>query len=159
EMVNDAVEIKVRAERRAGEMLKEGAETGDRAVRGQAQIEKSRDVTFKAPTLSEIGVSKMQSSRWQALADIPEETFEETIRESKEKAVPDLSTQALLRVAQEQKREERREERILKVIDPLHTLGRFPLIYADPPWRYDFSVDDADQIENHYPTMSLDEIC
>jgi N6-adenosine-specific RNA methylase IME4 len=54
---------------------------------------------------------------------------------------------------------ERREERIAKVIDPLNTIGRFPLIYADPPWQYDFSVDDADQIENHYPTMTLEEIC
>lgn len=56
-------------------------------------------------------------------------------------------------------REERREERIAKVIDPLNSIGRFPLIYADPPWKYDFSVDDADQIENHYPTMTLEEIC
>jgi N6-adenosine-specific RNA methylase IME4 len=55
--------------------------------------------------------------------------------------------------------EERREERIAKVMDPLNAIGRFPLIYADPPWKYDFSVDDADQIENHYPTMTLEEIC
>src|SRR5262245_41039716 len=76
EMQNDAAEIKLRAERRAGEMLKDGAENGDRAVRGQAQIEKSHDVTFKAPTLTEIGISKMQSSRWQAIASIPEEQFD-----------------------------------------------------------------------------------
>lgn len=55
--------------------------------------------------------------------------------------------------------EERREERIAKIIAPLQTVGRFPLIYADPPWQYDFSVDDADQIENHYPTMTLEDIC
>jgi len=36
--------------------------------------------------------------------------------------------------------------------------GRYNVILADPPWRYDFSVDDNDQIENHYQTMSLDEI-
>ena len=34
----------------------------------------------------------------------------------------------------------------------------FQIIYADPPWRYDFSKDSKDAIENHYPTMSVDEI-
>ena len=67
--------------------------------------------------------------------------------------------QTLKRAQNEVRREERREERIAKVVDPLNTVGRFPLIYADPPWQYDFSVDDADQIENHYPTMTLEEIC
>ena len=33
------------------------------------------------------------------------------------------------------------------------------VIYADPPWRYDFSVSDTRKIENHYPTMTTDDIC
>tara|TARA_Y100000034_G_scaffold29728_1_gene36202 strand:+ start:70415 stop:70984 length:570 start_codon:yes stop_codon:yes gene_type:complete len=35
---------------------------------------------------------------------------------------------------------------------------KYQVIYADPPWRYDFSKDSKDKIENHYPTMSLEEI-
>lgn len=35
---------------------------------------------------------------------------------------------------------------------------RYQIIYADPPWRYDFSKSDSRQIENQYPTMSIDEI-
>jgi N6-adenosine-specific RNA methylase IME4 len=39
------------------------------------------------------------------------------------------------------------------------TLGSFPVIYADPPWRYDFAVDETTRaVENHYPTMGLEEI-
>ncbi len=38
-------------------------------------------------------------------------------------------------------------------------LGPFNVIYADPPWRYEHSKTDNRQIENHYPTMSLGEIC
>lgn len=34
----------------------------------------------------------------------------------------------------------------------------YPVIYADPPWRYEHAPDDTRQIENHYPTMSLNEI-
>jgi len=36
---------------------------------------------------------------------------------------------------------------------------KYNIIYADPPWRYDFSKDNADKIEVHYPTMTLEEIC
>ena len=36
--------------------------------------------------------------------------------------------------------------------------GKYQIIYADPPWRYDFSLTDNRKIENQYPTMSLDEL-
>lgn len=36
---------------------------------------------------------------------------------------------------------------------------KYQIIYADPPWRYDFSKSDSREIENQYPTMSVDEIC
>ena len=38
---------------------------------------------------------------------------------------------------------------------------RWPIIYADPPWRYeDPEIASPNRaIENHYPTMTLEEIC
>ena len=38
------------------------------------------------------------------------------------------------------------------------TNKKYQIIYADPPWRYDFSKDNADKIEVHYPTMELKDI-
>ncbi len=38
-------------------------------------------------------------------------------------------------------------------------VGKYNIILADPPWKYDFSISDNRQIENQYPTMELDEIC
>jgi len=35
----------------------------------------------------------------------------------------------------------------------------YDVIYADPPWRYDFSKSDSRKIENQYQTMNLEEIC
>jgi len=37
----------------------------------------------------------------------------------------------------------------------------YPVIYADPPWRYENPPMGASNrsIENHYPTMTLEEIC
>lgn len=34
----------------------------------------------------------------------------------------------------------------------------YQIIYADPPWRYDFAETDSRKIENQYPTMELEEI-
>ncbi len=36
--------------------------------------------------------------------------------------------------------------------------GLFEIVYADPPWRYDNGTPGR-EIENHYPTMSIEEIC
>ena len=37
-------------------------------------------------------------------------------------------------------------------------MKKYQIIYADPPWRYDFCKDNSDKIEVHYPTMELQEI-
>ena len=36
--------------------------------------------------------------------------------------------------------------------------GTFDVILADPPWQYDFSETDSREIENQYPTMTVEEI-
>ncbi len=63
--------------------------------------------------------------------------------------------------------ENRRVERVAKIAEisrgnaPLGSAERYPVIYADPPWRYENPPIGATNraIENHYPTMALDEIC
>ncbi len=35
---------------------------------------------------------------------------------------------------------------------------KYQIIYADPPWRYNFSKSGSRRIENQYPTMSLQKI-
>jgi N6-adenosine-specific RNA methylase IME4 len=61
------------------------------------------------------------------------------------------------------KREINRKERVEKIVEstaqPIEGIGKFPVIYADPPWRYDFSKSTSRDIENQYPTMDIDDIC
>jgi N6-adenosine-specific RNA methylase IME4 len=38
-------------------------------------------------------------------------------------------------------------------------MKKYDVIYADPAWRYDFSKSNSREIENQYPTMTIDEIC
>jgi N6-adenosine-specific RNA methylase IME4 len=62
---------------------------------------------------------------------------------------------------------ENREERLANIAElskaneRLDTSQRYPIIYADPPWRYENPPigDTGRSIENHYPTMALEEIC
>lgn len=35
----------------------------------------------------------------------------------------------------------------------------YAVIYADPPWRYDFSRSTSRSIDAHYPSMALADIC
>ena len=37
--------------------------------------------------------------------------------------------------------------------------GKFQVIYADPPWRYEFAKDHRGDPAKHYDTMEIDEIC
>jgi hypothetical protein len=117
---NAAAEIKLRAERRAGEMLKEGKEKGQRdAGRGGDRKSQSQDAdhehaTVKPATLEEIGINKSQSSRWQAIAAIPEVQFEQIIREAKE-ANREPTQRALLKVARESEQSGERRNQSLTV--------------------------------------------
>jgi N6-adenosine-specific RNA methylase IME4/ParB-like chromosome segregation protein Spo0J len=61
--------------------------------------------------------------------------------------------------------QERRQDRIEKIVEiskgntDLVSDQKYPVIYADPPWRYEHSETESRAIENQYPTMPLDDIC
>src|SRR5262245_18456402 len=74
-LIEDATEIRMVAERRAGELLREMAEQRLRDVKGGDRKSKSQPATL-IPKLSDLGVTKTESSRWQALAAIPQQQFE-----------------------------------------------------------------------------------
>lgn len=76
EVQNSIAEIKIRAERRAGELLKDMADSGERMSQTTGQV--LHDETPKL-TLDEIGISRTQSHRWQTIASLPEERFESHI--------------------------------------------------------------------------------
>ena len=68
EVIRKAEEIKLRAERRAGELLKETPK-----ATGNQYSANSNDTSEQK--LEDMGISYDQSSKWQKIADIPEEKF------------------------------------------------------------------------------------
>lgn len=88
------------------------------------------------------------------------DTDDEQQRKEAEKAI--IRKAAEIKV---QRREARIVEKAKAVAEiaarttmPLANLGPFPVLYADPPWRYEHIETTSRQIENHYPTMPIDEI-
>lgn len=65
--------IRIRAERRAGELLAEMPKAKGAMGIGTSAVPPGN------PTLSDIGVSKKQSKTWQDLAKVDEEAFEEPL--------------------------------------------------------------------------------
>lgn len=87
-MHNEAAEFKLRAERKAGEMLSAAAKPG-RRTNGKTY----HDGTFK---LGELGITRNQSSRWQREAAVPDSIFEAYLREARQ-AEREVSAAELLR--------------------------------------------------------------
>jgi hypothetical protein len=92
QLIEHATEIKVRAERRAGELLRASAESGERKGKGQ-----SKEMS-KAATLLDLGITRDQSSRWQQVASIPAKHFEAAVQMAKNTA-GEVTTAFLLREA------------------------------------------------------------
>lgn len=100
ELVQWATEIKVRAERRAGQMLAEMPKASGSAGLGRPKIGGNTVVPPKSTdkTLADIGITKNESSRWQKLAAVSEEQFEHAVAAAKEVA-GEVTTAAMLRAA------------------------------------------------------------
>lgn len=145
-MQNQAAEIKIRAERRAGEML--GERDKNKGARGIG-------VSFhdeSAPTLSELGISENQSHRWQLEAGVPEVEFEEHVGRVLERN-DELTTISIIRVAKRIKREQALEENetLIKSAPPLPN-NKYKTILIDPPWDWG-DEGDFNQFGRARPTF------
>jgi hypothetical protein len=77
EAERQACEIRLRAERKAGELLRER----DKAKAGRPPNRSDNATDYRgAETLAEIGISKQQSSDWQKLAAVPPDLFERELQ-------------------------------------------------------------------------------
>jgi len=169
EAQNDAAEIVLEAERRLGDMLAEmqkapGAKGNPRG-RG-ATVVRSHDVT----TLSELGIRKPQSHRWQDAARVPDPDYHAWVTKTRE-AQRMLTSGELQRMGRDLRRAEDKAERQAngdpgQSADWTQDLGelvkrgeKFGCIYADPPWEYGNRGTRSNVAGEYQSTMTIEKLC
>jgi N6-adenosine-specific RNA methylase IME4 len=157
DMIAWATDIRLRAERRAGQLLAEMKASGEREAGGRPE----KRFHGERVKLADLGVSEIQSHRWQKLAALDEDAFEERATVAKRQAVASVEATAAERASE---KKERRQERETELGARLVALPdkRYGVIYADPAWKFEpysreTGMDRA--ADNHYPTSALEQIC
>lgn len=146
EAQNHAAEIKIRAQRKAGEIL----DKMDKAKGGEQYHSTGSSIEPVVETYDELGIDKHDASIWQTIAKMPEDEFEQSIAERKDSR--ELSTGRIYREA-------RRGIQIEQTKDIEPPTGKYQVIYADPPWQYQFGFDIHGAALRHYNTMTIEELC
>lgn len=174
---NDAAEVRMRAERRLGQLMSElekatGGGDGSNQHRAighksvpvatapvspsdaPAEVVKLRNTV---PTLAERGISKQDSHRWQRIASVPEEKFEAHLKATRAKA--ERITQAgVLKLAALDARTELAADLEAKPLPAPE--GPYDVIALDPPWAYDARAEDVThRAANPYPPMTIEQLC
>ena len=97
----------------------------------------------------------------QAHDNLSDKNYEELKANAVENEEP-LSRKGLLEVSKQKKQAENRQKRDEQLAAQATQLPtgeqKYTVLYADPPWKYDFSETTTREIENHYPTMELVDI-
>jgi N6-adenosine-specific RNA methylase IME4 len=127
-------------------------ERGERETQGGDRRSKSQRATLvQTPKLSDLKVTKSQSSRWQRLADMDSNTFEARVEGAKRKAV-NIVDGAGRRTRQEMHAED--EERV-KLLRPVP--GTFLTQLIDPPLESEWLSDSARKTPG-YATMTPEQL-
>jgi N6-adenosine-specific RNA methylase IME4 len=162
ELMDHAVQVRLNAERKAGQLLIEMAERGERAKPGDAGGgTDGQGVRLSVPpTLTALGLTKYQSSLWQRLAELDEEEFQERLSQARHVAWASIELTPAERLWEKRERRNQRERdtaaKILALPDK-----RYGVILADPEWRFEpysreTGMDRA--ADNHYSTSPTDVI-
>ncbi len=145
----DWEEFSLDAQREAGKML-----AGmDKHAGGRPAGTGVTVTRVSPPKLEDIGVSRNQSKRWQAVASLPDEDYEEY--KEKARASGEITRAGAVRRAKESDRERSRQDNRALVDDvtPLEPAPdqRYQAIIIDPPWDWG-DEGDADQFGRARPT-------
>jgi DNA modification methylase len=119
EAQNHAAEIKLRAERRAGELVRD--------LPRNEGVRFGRSIVEQPPRLQDLGISRAQSHRWQAIASVPLPTFEEHLAEAKLRG-QEITSAAALRLAAHR---QRAAATVPPAVPPLARPARVLLVQAD----------------------------
>lgn len=159
--VNRAVEIRLLAERQMGVFLSENPVNKGGQPMKRTGTKCAPVLSDDEPTLAEFGITKKQSARAKKFASVSESGFRKTIAETIAnvgRLTVRFVTQAIsVRPENKNKKDTALLEGMTTDLSKLEG-QKFSCIYADPPWKFSNQGTRA-ATNNHYVTMSVDEIC
>ncbi len=160
ESQNYAAEISLLASCKAGEILSqlEKSKGGD-AKHAAASVAGASEY---ARTLEETQTPECTARYWQKLAEIPEDERTAYVAEIKANG-GEITAAGVLKPFQKARRQKEQESKRAAITND-NTFKppesqQYTVLLADCPWRYDFAETDNRKIENHYGTLSVEEIC
>lgn len=115
-------EIKMRAERRCGELLQELAKTGGRAASGEKCSAK--------PTIPALGLSQMSAHRARKTASVPVAAFEAHLADHRARGEP-VTSSSVRRIGQSPRTKADEAQRALSAIEILSDLSVTPEQFAN----------------------------
>lgn len=155
--------------------LPHGQKKADTAIavsQGDAgtMLKVSEDSIQRAGTVLETGAPELVDAVNEGRVSVNAAKDVATLPQAEQQEIVAKGERQILEAAKNirfRKAEARRKERIDNIVEiskgnrDLGTDRKFPIIYADPPWRYETPPMGGSNrsIENHYPTMTLEEIC
>jgi N6-adenosine-specific RNA methylase IME4 len=159
----DAFEIRLRAEKRVGEMMAAQRESVGLAPAGNPNwVSEKPD---SPPTLADAGIDKNLANRARKLHALPSSEFERVVADGRQAIERGVERQVLraVEIAAARETYDARKEQGGTVAD-LEALAasgkKFGAIYVDPPWSFEVYSGKGKQKapERHYDVMSLDDI-
>ncbi len=157
-------QIRSRAERRLGQLIKAQKETVGLHKGGRPSEKTCHDEVQVFPVkLEDAGIDRNLSSRAQRAAEIGDVRFEALMTMMRQRAeeggrvITDV-----LKIDRENEQRQARRDLARALSETSRALSpngqKVPCIYADPAWERKQGVTDR-SYENHYDTMTWDEIC
>jgi N6-adenosine-specific RNA methylase IME4 len=135
--------LQLRAKRRYGELLGEARRGGQVGNRNAAKNDVSPEHVVSQ---NERNLRK----KARKLAEVPEDLFEEVISAPSVEKITEAAILKAVRAASNTPSD--------SFDAPALPDGQFRTIVADPPWRYG-NTRTRGAAEDHYPTMTIDELC
>jgi N6-adenosine-specific RNA methylase IME4 len=159
-----AAEIRLRAQRRGGELLAEMKKNGERAnIGGDGRNQHTRGSQSGCTTLADLGITRGESSKWQKLAAIPEADFEASIANALNGNVLVTASDMLGAGALRQQSLNQYRENLesITAMKAKQLSGRFDVFDIDPAWPVGEVTNGhskTTRVGPRYPAMTLDEI-
>jgi N6-adenosine-specific RNA methylase IME4 len=154
--IRDVVELRIRARWKGGGLIDEIL-PGSKGGRPKL----SQGVTVKTKELEKIGLNRMDALRWHRLHCLPEKILNAQFAHARVQLVL-CTLDGLIKVARPYWYKASREQKHSQIAAQAKengsekTIGPFPLIYADPPWKFaTYSAKGLERApDQHYPTLT-----